>query len=97
MLNRRSFLRTLLALPIAATFDVEKLLWVPRQMIAVPTRAGWILRVSDDPTFGFGFTGWQASDTDAVISGQYLGQIRNTYAFKAMPRLSRQLFGVPAV
>lgn len=36
MISRRALLRSLLALPIAATFDVEKLLWVPGQMIAVP-------------------------------------------------------------
>jgi hypothetical protein len=36
MVNRRAFLRSLLALPIAATFDVEKLLWVPGQMVVVP-------------------------------------------------------------
>jgi hypothetical protein len=35
--TRRSFLRTLLALPIAATLDVEKLLWMPGQQIAVPS------------------------------------------------------------
>ena len=34
--DRRTFLRALLALPIAATFDVEKLLWVPKAIITVP-------------------------------------------------------------
>lgn len=34
--DRRTFLRALLALPIAATFDVEKLLWIPRVMVTVP-------------------------------------------------------------
>jgi hypothetical protein len=37
MVNRRAFLRSLLALPIAATFDVEKLLWIPGQMVVVPS------------------------------------------------------------
>ena len=35
MIHRRDFLRALLALPLAATFDVEKLLWMPGQFVAV--------------------------------------------------------------
>lgn len=34
--DRRSFLRSLLALPLAAELDLEKLLWVPKPMIVVP-------------------------------------------------------------
>lgn len=34
--SRRTFLRTLLSLPIAATVDVEQLLWTPSPMIVVP-------------------------------------------------------------
>jgi hypothetical protein len=34
--DRRTFLRMLLATPIAMELDVEKLLWVPRPMITVP-------------------------------------------------------------
>lgn len=34
--TRRQFLKTLLATPLAMTLDVEKLLWVPGQQIAVP-------------------------------------------------------------
>jgi hypothetical protein len=37
MVDRRTFLRHLLALPIAATLDVEKMLWIPRTIITVPT------------------------------------------------------------
>lgn len=36
MRSRREFLKALLATPIAATFDVERLLWVPGQMVTVP-------------------------------------------------------------
>lgn len=36
MRSRRDFLKLLLAAPIAATVDVEKLLWVPRPMVTVP-------------------------------------------------------------
>lgn len=36
MITRRHLLRLLLATPLAATFDVEKLLWVPGQMVVVP-------------------------------------------------------------
>ena len=34
--TRRDFLRVLLATPLAATFDVERLLWTPQTMITVP-------------------------------------------------------------
>lgn len=34
--SRRAFLRTLLSLPIAATVDVERLLWTPSPLIVVP-------------------------------------------------------------
>lgn len=36
MIDRRSFLRHLLSLPIAATLDVEKLLWIPKPIITIP-------------------------------------------------------------
>lgn len=36
MISRRALLRSLLALPIAATVDVEQLLWIPGQQIVVP-------------------------------------------------------------
>jgi hypothetical protein len=48
MTSRRAFLRSLLALPIAATFDVEKLLWIPGQMIAVPTTYETVRITLDD-------------------------------------------------
>lgn len=34
--TRRDFLKLLLSTPIAATLDVEKLLWVPQTQIVVP-------------------------------------------------------------
>lgn len=37
VISRRGFLRLLLASPIAATVDVEKLLWVPKPIITVPS------------------------------------------------------------
>ncbi len=36
-LDRRAFLRLLGTLPSAATLDPEKLLWIPNQMVAVPS------------------------------------------------------------
>lgn len=36
MVTRRDMLRILLAAPIAATVDVERLLWVPKPIIVVP-------------------------------------------------------------
>jgi hypothetical protein len=40
-MTRRHLLRALLALPIAATLDVEQLLWTPGQMVVVPGRGPW--------------------------------------------------------
>lgn len=36
MIDRRSFLRALLATPLALELDVERLLWVPCPIITVP-------------------------------------------------------------
>ena len=36
MLSRRDLLRHLLMLPMAATLDVEQLLWVPKPIVTVP-------------------------------------------------------------
>lgn len=36
MIDRRSFLRTLLALPLAELIDVEELIWIPKQLVVVP-------------------------------------------------------------
>lgn len=35
-MNRRDFLKFLLAAPVAAELDIEKLLYVPKPMIVVP-------------------------------------------------------------
>lgn len=35
-MTRRGLLKALLMLPVAATLDVEKLLWIPGQMVTVP-------------------------------------------------------------
>lgn len=35
-MNRRTFLKYLLATPLAATVDYEQLLWIPNQQIVVP-------------------------------------------------------------
>lgn len=34
--SRRAFLRLLLTTPLAATVDLEQLLWTPRPMVVVP-------------------------------------------------------------
>lgn len=39
-MDRRSFLRLLLATPLAATVDVEALIWVPKPIIVVPAFPG---------------------------------------------------------
>lgn len=49
-MTRRELLRLLLAAPIAATLDVEKLLWTPGQMVTVPAMPAWF-RVHDSVIF----------------------------------------------
>lgn len=71
--DRRSFLRTLLALPIAATLDVEKLLWVPTTQIVVPTLPAdaFLLHVSTAAEYAFTFSGFKAADIQ-VLARQIL-------------------------
>lgn len=54
-MNRRDFLRIMLASAGAATYDYEKLLWIPQPFITVPARDEWepiringIFRAIDD-------------------------------------------------
>ena len=35
-MQRRDFIRLMLSMPIAAQFDIEKMLWVPKPIIVVP-------------------------------------------------------------
>ena len=37
VMNRRDLLKWMLASPLAATVDVERLLWVPKPIVVVPT------------------------------------------------------------
>ena len=51
MLSRRDLLRWLLASPVAATLDVERLLWVPKPLVVVPaflTNAQLVARAWED-------------------------------------------------
>lgn len=52
-LTRRDLLRWLLAAPIAATVDVEQLLWVPKPIITVPAMPTDITR--SDILYGVSF------------------------------------------
>lgn len=36
-MNRRSFIKFLLSVPITTELDIEKLLWIPKPIITVPT------------------------------------------------------------
>jgi len=38
-MDRRDFLKILLATPVAATYDFEQLLWVPKPMVIVPAKS----------------------------------------------------------
>lgn len=46
-MTRRDLLRLLLAAPIAATLDVEKLLWVPKPIVTVPAMPQWCYLTKD--------------------------------------------------
>jgi hypothetical protein len=51
--------------------------------------AGWVLHISDSPSFAFGFTGFHATDDVQRIAGSLIwrGVIER-------PRVSRLLYGV---
>lgn len=51
-MTRRDLMRILLASAIAESVDVERLLWVPKPLVTVPTLP---LSVTDRPEYGFAF------------------------------------------
>ena len=70
-LSRRDWLKQLLALPIAATLDVEKLLWVPKPIVTVPALpVPWKMIVSTNAKFSFGFSGF--TEADCLAKGRIL-------------------------
>ena len=75
MLTRRAMLRSLLALPIAATLDVEKLLWIPKQLIVVP------------PTYGVHRI--MLDDINAAMLRRYLPAIEQFFNTNADPFLAK--------
>lgn len=102
--SRRDLLRALLALPIAATLDVEQLLWVPKPIITVPNRwqlnpaenlwwlnqGPWTFWVTNDPEFEFGFTGYvPGEDARMVRTMSQQALVRD----RAHVRLMQQIYG----
>lgn len=63
-MNRRDCLRLLLASSIAEAVDVERLLWVPRPMITVPTRTVFLPR---GESFTVNLAPWAPSDVARVF------------------------------
>lgn len=68
-MRRRDFLRLLLASPLAATVDVEQLLWTPKPIIVVPAmpRTGTIGAI-DRATFSF----WRNSSIVTAAWEEYV-------------------------
>ena len=75
MTSRRDFLRVLLATPLAATLDVERLLWIPGQMVTVP-RIGH--RINFDEIF---------DEINEITLREILPLVRDKY-FRYSPILS---------
>ncbi len=46
-MNRRDLIKLLLSTPLAATLDYEKLLWVPRPIIVVPSIPSKLINLED--------------------------------------------------
>jgi hypothetical protein len=94
--NRRDFIARLLGTAagaaLGATLDLDKLLWVPKPIITVPTfPTGWIFRIADSANYGFGFTGFKPTNDLHGIVGQIMVRAPIVVAH---PQLSRQLYGV---
>lgn len=71
-MHRREFLRALLALPIAAELDVERLLWVPHQSVFIPAPGPITVDALEWSWFGL-----TEDATDAFIRpGEYFGLSR---------------------
>lgn len=51
-MDRRSFLRFLLSTPLAATVDVEALIWVPKPIIVVPAMEVPLAYGRNNPNLG---------------------------------------------
>jgi hypothetical protein len=76
--NRRDFLKILLATPVAATYDFEQLLWVPKPMVVVPKvelyKPGDIFLEHWGEKFGFGgkihYIG-AYKDVDTILNALY--------------------------
>ncbi len=49
MLSRRDLLKILLGSAMAATLDVEKLLWIPKPIITVPEILNFTSQYLDEP------------------------------------------------
>jgi len=87
-MNRRDFLRVLLASAVAESLDVEKLLWTPKPIITVPSfSAGVIANWKDghgyisSPSISFTFTFsgvWD--DRDTIGKSAAANMIRSIYA-----------------
>lgn len=70
MITRRDLLRILLAAPIAATVDVERLLWVPKPIIVVPAMPSPQTIKKFIYYYGVDWVKWEGLDQDhSVIYG----------------------------
>lgn len=80
-MNRRDFIKYLLATPIAVNLDIEKLLWVPEKTIFLPPIADslYIVLHPDQYDFYMSLAGlpYHAPDPDATV-GTWLGINRST-------------------
>lgn len=87
MVNRRDFLKLLLATPLAATVDVEQLLWVPKPIIVVPAMPGYV--------FYGGARGGGKANIGRIIVAAWEDYVRNAPLENIQSHFYRQLHSSP--
>jgi hypothetical protein len=92
MVSRRAFLGLLASSPFLGLWPKPE--WPPPLPVAGEVfwwcdPKDWVLRVSDAPTYEFGFTGFKPGDEQQIV-----GQIRMVAHLARQPLMSRMLHGV---
>ena len=98
MIDRRSFLRILLASPLVATLDVEQLLWVPKPIIVVPAMpTRWLIHIEEINRIAMRQIMPVVSDmyfrSDPFLAMLGKAKVDGSLSVQS-PRLQRQLFGI---
>lgn len=85
-MNRRNFLKYLLATPIVIELDIEKLLWVKKKTIFIPSlkQIEFINRTAASKLYGIPYH-------QEVFTGEWLGISRVPAIYKDIEELIKKL------